>query len=420
MRCLRFEFPVFRWFYDRWRYQLTWNGKWAVIALILSMPGLLAIDSALPTIFFALLALLLLTGVLSYRSRPRLKLSWGTDEVSGQGSVTTLVVYITNPSDRRLQELSLVLEDVPPSWRVCNSIAPIVHLEPGETARRVLEVIPDRRGCFTLPSLRVDSILPLDLFRLGTVYRFQQELIVLPAHRRFDSAEYEALLQRSGPNAARESHSTGTSDEYLASREYQTGINVRRWDYRAWARLGRPVVCEFGKPARAVIGLWIDTCSAMRGSEATLRSFEDESDEGVEQRVALAASWIEAVLADGDQLHWVASPSGRLELDGLTSGDALSTCWRWLAQLPTLPTDANMSPGEVWPGDAAVGWLVCLCDRLDEWVVAQIHQWEQAGWQVLLLRADERSGRSADERLTNDWGFSDLAAPSSVERVRER
>lgn len=420
MRCLRFEFPVFRWFYDRWRHQLTWNGKWAVIALALSMPGLLAIDTALPTIFFALLTLLLLTGVLSYWSQPRLKLRWATDEVSEQGAVTTLAVYITNPSDRRLHELSLGLEDVPPSWRVCNSISPTFQLQPGETVRRVVEVVPDRRGCFTLPSLRVESILPLHLFQLGTTHRFQQELIVLPVQHRFDSAEYLAMVQRSGPYAARESHSTGTSDDYVASREYQTGINVRRWDYRAWARLGRPIVCEFGRPARAVVGLWIDTRAATGNSEAALRSYENGSDEGVEQRVALAASWIEAVLADDDELQFVASPSGRHELDGLTSADALSTCRRWLAQLPTLPSD-HLTPVEMWPGDgAATGWLVCLSDRPDESVVAQIVQWEQAGWQVVLVRSGERSGRFPNERTPDDRGTDACESPSSAEKVRAK
>ena len=51
----------------------------------------------------------------------------------------------------------------------------------------------------------------------------------------------------------------GDSSEYLGSRDYQPGMRVRRWDYRSWARLGRPVVREYEEPQRKSIVLIVDT-----------------------------------------------------------------------------------------------------------------------------------------------------------------
>lgn len=112
MKCMRFEFPIFRWCIHRWKNHLTWNGKWALIAWFLSVPGLIAVDTALPTVCFALAAVLLLAAVLSYRGRPQLELRWVADEICSQDGRSELVIYAKNATNRSLRELELALVNV--------------------------------------------------------------------------------------------------------------------------------------------------------------------------------------------------------------------------------------------------------------------------------------------------------------------
>lgn len=392
MKCMRFEFPIFRWCIHRWKNHLTWNGKWALIAWFLSVPGLIAVDTALPTVCFALAAVLLLAAVLSYRGRPQLELRWVADEICSQDGRSELVIYAKNATNRSLRELELALVNVPKSWKLLSAHPTISQLDPGETARRIIEMVPTRRGCFALPSVRVASSYPLSLFRLGDVQSFGQELIVLPDYRHLDPQQYQGLLATSGRCATRESLATGNSDDYVASREYQSDMNVRRWDYRAWARLGRPIVCEFGMPSRVVVAVWVDSRATLNDRFGTDGKDTERGQDGVDRRVALAASVIEAVLAEDDLLQFVASPSERLDLDTFTSAEALSASLRWLAQLPTLDAEVHGKPSERTASDGVSGdWLFCVSDRHDDGLDASIRAWHESGWQVIVLRTESKN-----------------------------
>src|SRR5690606_31114912 len=51
----------------------------------------------------------------------------------------------------------------------------------------------------------------------------------------------------------------GESPEYIGNREYVPGEPIRRLDFRAWARTGRPVVREYQEEYYCRVALILDT-----------------------------------------------------------------------------------------------------------------------------------------------------------------
>ena len=117
-------------------------------------------------------------------------------------------------------------------------------LKPGETAQLRLGLLCRQRGAFLLRGFRVETAFPLGLMVAQQVFSEEQPLLVYP--RFTPLARLDAPLgRRYQPGGVALASNLGDSFEFIGNREYREGDPIRSIDWRATARLTRPVVREF-------------------------------------------------------------------------------------------------------------------------------------------------------------------------------
>lgn len=131
-------------------------------------------------------------------------------------------------------------------------------------------LLAEQRGEQKIPDLQLLSTFPFELWRIFSVAKVDASILVTPNPVLNDAPE---SVTRFGAIATQWIDSKRQQDEtdYAGSREYVTGQTVRQWDFRAWARLDRPMVRI---PPRAHGGqttLIIDPAVTLRPGETLWR-----------------------------------------------------------------------------------------------------------------------------------------------------
>lgn len=158
-----------------------------------------------------------------------------------------------------------------------------LDLHPGQSARFVTALTPNRRGLIHLRDLRVLLPDPLGFFqRSRRVPCPDATLVVLPKRHRLPDLELPgaARLQPGGDAVARQ---PGASGEFVGLREYRPGDPLRLIHWKSWARTGQPIVKELEDLYFPRHGLLLDTCPA------------DDDAELFEAAVSVAASFVASV-----------------------------------------------------------------------------------------------------------------------------
>ncbi len=148
-------------------------------------------------------------------------------------------------------------------------------LRAGEPVAYVSSMKFHRRGIFPLPRLMVQSTFPFYLFRYTSYLDVNSTIAVTPVPLHGERDQDARQIMASVGDWARQLL-MGDASEYSGSREYVTGMSVRRWDFASWARLGRPIVREFRTPAVRSMNLIVDT-SVVTGSDHDEIDSYDES-----------------------------------------------------------------------------------------------------------------------------------------------
>lgn len=131
-------------------------------------------------------------------------------------------------------------------------------IKPGETAEIHLKLLPLRRGIYQLYLPSCYSVFPFGMFRIGRIHRSRSTVIVVPDYfplRHFDIPmirSYQGSRNILGSNG-------GDSLEYIGNREFRYGDVLKKIDVKAWARLGKPVVREYGQEYCSSVGVVLDT-----------------------------------------------------------------------------------------------------------------------------------------------------------------
>jgi uncharacterized protein (DUF58 family) len=170
-------------------------------------------------------------------------------------------------------------------------------LAAGAHARVSMELEPLRRGYVALASLRVARPDPTGVFRGLRRLPLADRLLVLP--RRYPvSWDGGGASQRRPRDGSSRSQAGAGGADFARLREYRPRDSLRHIHWRAWARLGEPVVKEFFDESPSRNALVLDTSV---GDDCPRAAFEEA--------VSVAASFV----ADAG---W---RSGRLDL--LVAGD---------------------------------------------------------------------------------------------------
>lgn len=134
----------------------------------------------------------------------------------------------------------------------------IERIEPGETVRAEVRLRCEKRGSYTLKHLCGGSAYPFGICRGLLRCRQESTFLVYP--------KFELLVEFQVPEGRRHqpggflvSSNVGESPEFMGTREYRTGDNLRHIHWSSWARLGKPVVKQFHEEYFVRLAVIVDT-----------------------------------------------------------------------------------------------------------------------------------------------------------------
>jgi uncharacterized protein (DUF58 family) len=222
----------------------TREGWWCLLVAV--GLGFTAINSGNNLLYLLesmLLALVIVSGVLSEQSMWRLRLAPILPEEIYAGRPALLGVRIQN-AKRRLASRSLAIEVAG------GPVVPLPHLPAGAERVVTWEQCFSTRGRQRLGGLRVTTRFPFGLFDKSGSRQLEGEVLVFPAIE-------PVTLQRPGPAAGEDApvRRRGRGTELHNLREYRDGDDPRLIHWRVSAKSGATIVRELAAEATADVRL---------------------------------------------------------------------------------------------------------------------------------------------------------------------
>lgn len=253
--------PLVRMLWRVWMLRFTPAGRaflWPTLAFAgyAQFSSLEYQDLALPVYAVGFWAVALTAG---FVFRPRVRLAAEHSDRVRAGE--SLPVRLTVEQTGRLPGLDqYVLFHRPPAG-LEPELATGVALPPlarGGSAEAVLRLRCARRGSYRLGGYRVQTDFPFGLVNIFRAFPEPRTLTVYPAFERLDGLDIPGgrTLQPGGVALAAV---VGESTEFVGNREYRNGDPVRNIDWRASARLGRPIVREYREEYFVRVAVILDT-----------------------------------------------------------------------------------------------------------------------------------------------------------------
>lgn len=128
----------------------------------------------------------------------------------------------------------------------------------GQKARVELGLACPRRGVYRLRGFRVETSFPLGLLRAHQIVAQERPLVVYPRFAPLARLRIPAG-RRLQPGGVALASNVGDSFEYVGNRDYRDGDNVRDIDWRATARLNKPIVREYREEYFLRVAVILDT-----------------------------------------------------------------------------------------------------------------------------------------------------------------
>ncbi len=252
-------------------------------------------------------------------ARPSLSLRAQNALRIAAGEEVPVALTVANPTNSTSGETRVVGHLLPAEVDIVPADGvPIPSLAPGESLQTSLTLRPRNRGIYALRGWRIESDFPFGLLNAGKIHPAPAQLTVYP---RFDPLDRIALPQgrRQQPGGVAYVANRGESIEYIGNREYRPGDNVRDIDWRATARLSRPIVREYREEFFLRSAIVLDTQVPWVAGQFAPARCED-----FERAVSLCAAcgdylnradYLVDILAAGPQLHHLMAGRGLVSLD---------------------------------------------------------------------------------------------------------
>ena len=178
------------------------------------------------------------------------------------GQDAELAWVVSNPARRALH---VAIADEPAPSLHAQHRRVRLDLPPGEGARATTTLRPSRRGRFDLPALTVRTTGPLGLLARQHRRDRHDVLEVHPAFRSRREAELRITRGRILDVGLRSARALGRGTEFEALREYTPDDEVRRVDWAATARVGRPIVRTYRAERNQTVLVMLDSGRLMAG-----------------------------------------------------------------------------------------------------------------------------------------------------------
>lgn len=162
--------------------------------------------------------------------------------------------------------------------------ADVPPLPPHGEGTASLELVPLRRGILQFTGVTVARPDPLGLFRSFRRVPAPQKVLILPKRYPLPPIALPGQMKYQEGGVALAAN-VGSSEEFVALRDYRHGDPLRHIHWRSWAKTGKPIVKEFEDEFFVRHALVLDT-------------FTDEPhSEVLEEAVSVAASFACAIVS---------------------------------------------------------------------------------------------------------------------------
>lgn len=249
---------IARYFWRQWRDDLTPAGKVVVWGICVTGLGTISVQMPIYQIFCGLVVLLSVAATGGFIFRPRLRIGGEFPTRGSAGRPMTATMTLKNVRRIPAYDVGLAVLGLPETFESELDRNLVPSLAPGETATVVVSITPKRRGRYQLPDLRSYSTFPFYLGRSGKDALPLPPLVVLPSFEPLAGLTLPVGSRYQPGGIVLTSH-VGESPEYIGNRDYVPGEPIRRLDFRAWARTGRPVVREYQEEYYCRVALILDT-----------------------------------------------------------------------------------------------------------------------------------------------------------------
>ena len=311
-----FQGLLFPWIWRVWTQRFTKAGHYFIVAtLFFTAFSSISLDQQFYVAFTYAAGLWAVAFAGMWLGRPRVSLIASHPE-RAQAGETLMVELTVQAVGRRGIGLTVLPDRLPPAVdAVSEEGAELPALAPNETARATLTLTCKRRGVFQLRGFRVETAFPLGLMVAQQVFSEPRTLWVTPRFTQLGRME-TPRGRRYQPGGTASALQLGDSLEFIGNREYREGDPVRAIDWRATARLSRPVVREYREEFLQRVTVVLDTHAPAPSGLPPLPSFE--------AAVSLAAAVCEFctraefaldVLAAGAEVHTLNAGPGLAALD---------------------------------------------------------------------------------------------------------
>jgi len=372
----------FRYFFQ---YRLTPIGRVAVSLMFLSAIGLITVEIPIYQLFCGIVVLF---GVVEFTGslfRPRLKLTTAFPERVTAGEPVIGTVTIQNQGYFPACDLMCGCFLLPGGIRHSNALEMIPVLGRGEFGTLPVQLQTVRRGQFAIPGIWIHSTFPLNFLRVGNVPVALNRLTVVPAYHRLEQFDLP-LSHRYQLGGVLSEARSGNAAEFSGNREYIPGEPTRRLDFRAWARVGKPVVREFQEEYCSRVAIVLDTQLQKRWWEITPPGSRD-----FEGAISLTAAMADSLHHQGTTLELFAAGPDLFFFEAnnlsLSSFDSVLEILAGVESTLTNPFD-QLSP-LIQESLESISVTICVLldwDEAREELVDQIIR-SGSGYRIFLIRS---------------------------------
>jgi len=298
MRTLMFYF---------WNYPFTPAGQLVAAGVCISgLVGAVTVEAPVYQMFMSLTSLLLVSSAVGSALR------WTGVTIEGRfpekvnaGQILVGTFVISNRGWLPTYDVSVACFLLPDGWSLVGDAEMVPRLRRHDTVKLQVRLKPSRRGCYSLPAVRVYTTFPFNLFRNELARIPGGTVLVLPTFHPANSLALHVGNRYQPGGIALTSH-IGESPEYIGNRDYMPGDSMRRIDFRSWGRLAKPVVKEYQEEYYCRIGLVLDTYIAPRRRPGRKGFADLEAAVSMTATLADALSRGESIIdlfAAGPELH---------------------------------------------------------------------------------------------------------------------
>lgn len=303
------------------QYRLTPIGRMAVMLMFLSASGLITVEIPIYQLFCGIVVLF---GIIEFTGtlfRPRLKISATFPERVAAGENVRGSVTVQNMGYFPACDLMCGCFLLPSGIRHINALGMIPVLARGETDTLPVVLETTQRGQYSIPGIWIHSTFPLNFMRVGNIPVPFSKLTIVPAYHRLEQISLP-LSHRYQQGSLLSEARTGNAAEYSGNREYIPGEPTKRLDFRAWARVGKPVIREYQEEYCSRVTIVLDTQIEKRFFQMPKKENED-----LEAAISLTAAIADALDQQGviielfaagpDLFFFEASNSSTAYVDGI-------------------------------------------------------------------------------------------------------